>query len=262
MDRSRQAREYIHRAQELVREGDDIYERAYSKATSYASETEYRLRQHMDYKKSVAKRLNSDIGVTLQNFDKFEIDKKTITAPVIRESNVGLLAFNTATLSDIMPHIDVPSIFNMFISDDDYYAARRQRDEARRYKEQMKMEREKLNNYREKMSEIRSFIDSERNEIDSLMGKLKNMTDQLNSSMKKSSFSEQESIYLKAIHKIAQNIANLLSTDFLNDKFSINQRYQNIFEGIKTINQTLPSTPSITDVNFVKRILDIPVTVY
>lgn len=258
MDKRRQAKEYIQRAKELVREGDDLYERAYSKVTSYASETEYRLRQHMNYKKEVAKELGSCIGGALRDFKNFNIDIKTIIAPSIQESNAGLRGFESA-MSSCMPRLEIPSIFDMFISDDDYYEARRQRDEARYYKERMKMERDKLNDYKEKISEIRSFIDSERSELDSLMSKLKKMTDELKSGMQKSSFSIDESEYLKGVHKIAEFVVGLLSTEFLSDGFSINQRYQKAFAGVKSINQNLPYAPSISDINTVgtiKRILD------
>lgn len=258
MDKSRQAREYIQRAKELVREGDDIYERAYDKVTSYASETQYRLRQHMDYKKEVAKELGGSIGETLRDFKNFNVDAKILTAPSIQESSTGLRVFESAALS-IMPRVELPSIFDMFISDDDYYEAKRQRDEARYYKERMKIEREKLNNYKEKMSEIRSFIDSEKRELDSLMSKLKKMTGDLKTGMHKSGFSMEEAEYLKGIYGITECIVDLLSTEFLCDGFSINQRYQKAFTDVKNINQNLPNAPSISDVNTVstiKRILD------
>lgn len=263
MDKRRQAREYIQRAKELVREGNDIYERAYSKVTSYASETEYKLRKHTDYKQQIAKELRGTINTTLKDFGRFNIDAKTISAPTIstlsvQEISTGLRGFESAMLS-CMPHLDVPSIFDMFITDDDYYEAKRQRDEAREYKERMKMEREKLNNYKEKMSEIRSFISSEKSELDSLVGKLKKMTSELKSGMQKSSFSIEEAQYLKGIHKIAECVVTLLSTEFLSDAFSISQRYQKVFSDIKNINQNLPYAPSITDSNTavaIKRILD------
>lgn len=258
MDKSRQAREYIQRAKELVSEGNDLYERTYSKVTSYASETEYRLRQHMNYKKEVAKELGGSIGGTLNDFKNFNIDAKTITAPSIQESSAGLRVFESG-MSSCMPHIDISSIFDMFISDDDYYEAKRQLDEAKRYKEHMKIERDKLNDYKEKMSEIRSFIGSEKSELDSLMGKLKKMIDELKSGMQKSSFSMQEATYIKGIHKIAECVAELLSTEFLSDVFSIDQRYQKAFACVKSINQNLSYDPSISDANTVgtiKQILD------
>lgn len=258
MDKSSQAREYIQRAKELVREGEDIYDRAYDKVTSYASETQYRLRQHMDYKEEVAKELGSSIGATLRDFKHFNVDAKIMTAPDIQESSFGLRVFESTALGIVQP-IDVPSIFDMFISNVDYYEARRQRDEARYFKERMRQERDKLNDYKEKMREIRTFIDSEKRELDSLMNKLKRMTDDLKTGMQKSSFSMEEAEYLNGIHEIAEYIVDLLSTEFLGDGFSIDQRYQKAFADVKSINQNLPNAPSISDVNTVsviKQILD------
>lgn len=268
MDKRRQAREYIQRAKELVREGDDIYERAYNKVISYASETEYKLRQHNDYKKQLAKELSGTIDITLRDFGCFNIDAKTISAPSVQKTSTGLHSFEStmssfsdfkSIISNRIPYLDILSILDMFISDDDYYEAKRQHDEAKRYKEHMKMERDKLNNYKEKMSEIRSFISSERSELDSLIGKLRKMIGELKDGMQKSNFSIEEAQYLKGIHKIAEWLVTLLSTDFLNDAFSISQRYQKVFSEIKNINQNLPYAPSITDSNTVaviKRILD------
>lgn len=258
MDKSRQAREYIQRAKELVREGEDIYERAYEKTTSYASETQYRLHQHMNYKNGIAKEIGGSIGGTLRDFQNFNVDAKIMTAPSIQESSSGLRVFESA-VSGIVQPIDIPSIFDMFISDVDYYEAKRQRDEARYYKERMRRERDKLNDYKEKMREIRTFIDSEKRELDSLMSKLKKMTDELKTGMQKSSFSIEDAEKLKGLHAIAEILIGLLSTKFLSDGFSINQRYQKAFADVKSINQNLPYAPSISDVNTVntiKRILD------
>lgn len=96
-----------------------------------------------------------------------------------------------------------------------------------------------------------------------LMGKLRTMAGQLKLGMQKTSFSTEEAEYLKGIHKIAEGIVALLSTEFLNDAFSINPKYQEIYADIKNMNQNLPSVPSIADPNTVagiKRILSGPVT--
>lgn len=253
-----------------MREADDLYERAYTKVTSSAIDTEYKLRQHMEYKKKLANELGEDVDTTLKEFQTFHIDAKTIapaeiqnfSVPQIQESLTGLSSFKSA-VSGCMPHLDLPSILDLVNAENDYYEARRQRDEARSYKERMKWERDKLYDYREKMSEITSFIGAEKNELDSLMGKLRTMTGQLKSGMQKTSFSTEEAEYLKGIHKIAESVAALLSTEFLNDAFSINPKYQEIYASIKNINQSLPSAHSITDPNTVagiKRILSGPVT--
>jgi hypothetical protein len=254
MDKRRQAQEYLQRARELVREGNEIYETAYEKVSAYAFETQLRIQKHTNYKNEIAKELGGNIGTTLQKFQDFNIDKKTIetpmaiTTPSLYESKTGESMFASA-VTDCLPRIEMPSIFNMFISEDDYYAARNQRDEAKLYKERMRMEREKLNAYKEKMGEIRSFMDSEKNVLSSLMSKLRGMTDELSNSMQQDSFTTEKANYLKGIHAIAGKIVTLLSTQFLTESFNINQGYREIFEAIEEVDQNLPSVPSITDAN-------------
>lgn len=264
MDKSRQAREYIQRAKELVNEGNEIYNKAYNKVSGYAAETEYLLSKHNDYKKSISKELGDSIGVTLKDFTSFNIDAKVIPAPIIRNlnSNINSLtvpsirSFNSMLQNSVIG-INLLSLSDFFISDSDYYEAKYKRDEARLYKERMKREREVLFNYKEKMSEIRSFISSEKNELDSLMTKLRKMNDDLKTAMRKKTFTNDEAEYLKGIHKIAECISTLLSTEFLGDSFSISQKYTNVFNEIKRINQNLPAAPSISDSNTIIRIKQI-----
>lgn len=259
-EKSKEARECIQRAKELVKEGDRIYEAAYDKVQSYASETEYRLKRHMSYKQDIAKELGGNIGSTLKAFADFHIDEKIISAPSIQERNSTVKNFRDSLASCVVSTpFDMPSVLDAFISDDDYYEAKHQKDEAKRYKERMKMERESLYEYKDKMAEIRIFIDEEKSELDSLMEKIRKLTGDLNTGMKKSTFSSKEAEYLKGIHKIAECIVTLLSTEFLTDGFSINQRYQNAFSAIKNINQNLPYAPSITDSTTaaaIKKIID------
>lgn len=262
-NRSREAREFIKRAKELVEEGNEIYSNAYAKVSIYAHETEYKLRQHAEYKKEIAKEFGGVIGSTLKEFEKFDIDSKTISSPSfnssgfsIKDSSLGLSTFSSSMSSCIRPSI---SISDFFFSDDDYYAARSQRDEARRFKERMKLEREVMYNYRDRMSEIRSFIDREKSEIDSLMNKVRKITNELNQGMKKNEFTSEEALYFKGIKKISEKLMALITADFLSDSFSINQKYQKLFAELQTLNKNIPSAPSIKDnttLKAIKSILD------
>lgn len=267
MDKSRQAREYIQRAKELVSEGNSIYDKAYTKVNIYAAETGYKLKEHINYKKQIAQELGGSIANTLNKFAGFNIDSKVVSIPniqessVIKDSNQVLDVSNTkyvSLINNVIKPIEIPSIFNMLISDSDYYEAKRQRDEARQFKERMKLERDKLMNYREKMSEIRSFISEEKTELDLLLTKLRKMAEELETVMKKNSFSEEESDYFKGIHKIAECVVKLLSTEFFNDDLLINEKYQEAFSNIKEINKNIPNMPSLTDLNngYIKTLLD------
>lgn len=253
LERSHEKREdtkrYIRQAKELVKSADEIYEKAYSRTMDYAYETESRLSDHAEYKKSIAKELGGNVGTTLKEFGQFDIDSKTFTAPSIQSlGSIPSFSGFGSSFASAVPRVDLFSILDMFISDEDYEEARDQYYEAKKYKSQMIAERDKLNSYREKMSEIRTFISSERGELDSLMGKLRKMTSQLNSGMQKSRFTPEEATYLKGIHKVAESVSTLLSTSFLNDTFSISQKYQKAFEEVKAINQALPSSPALSDI--------------
>lgn len=266
--RRRDTREYIKRAKELVNEGNDIYNRAYNRTIEYARETERRLKEHLNYKQSIAKELGNDISGTLKNF-KLDIKYKssnnsniniswlnnTYYKPVSNSSSLNM--FNSSVSLLEICSDNIPSIFDFFSSDDDYYEAKRQRDEAKRYKEEMKMEREKFTAYREKMSQIRDFIYSEEEQINSLMDKLRKMTNEIKKSSNKQKLTRQESEYLKCICKICEKLSKLLTSEFLDDNFSINEKYKNILKGIKRINENLPSEPSISDGNLIPFIDDI-----
>ena len=108
-------------------------------------------------------------------------------------------------------------------------------------------EKKKLEKYKEQMREVRSFIISERSELSSLMNKVKKMTSELQTGMKKNSFTQEEADYLKGIHKITECIVTLLSTQFLSDSFKITQKYKKVYDSVQDINQSIPSSPSIKD---------------
>lgn len=256
-DRQADAREYLRLAREFVKEGERIYDESYNKTMNAVSDTRYKLEQHKSFKDSIVRDLGGSISATLNNFKNFSIDSK-ISAPNIsslNNSSFGLSGFNSVASSCFPNSISIPTIF----SDIDYYEAKSQKEEARRYREQMRAEREKMRTYCSKLSEIRSFIDVEKRELQVLVDKLKSMTNELKSAMNKSSFTPEEAQYLKGIHKISESIVALLSTEFLTDSLDINQKYKQLFDGIKSINSSLPSAPSIssaTTLSSVQNILD------
>ena len=264
IEKSQKAREYISDAKRLVREADELYAAAYAKVTDYAYETESKIRSHQAYKKNIASELNSSIKNTLVTFREFNIDSK-VTAPTISKLNslnIGGIE-NMASFSNSLTHHIVSSpismMLDLFISEDDYYEAKRQRDEAKIYKQQMKNEKEKLYLYRDKMGAIRDFMSEEKQELETLMSKVRGMNNELNHGMQKTSFTEREANFLKGTHMIVGQIVDLLNTEFLTDDFDITMQYKKNFENICNINRNLPSSPSISDAStarMLKVILD------
>jgi len=246
-DRRRQAEEYRRRAKEYVRDGQEIYEKAYSDVSSYSYETKYKVEQHYSYKQKVIKEFSSDIAPVLSSFSNFNIDSKVFDTPSISGSISGIDLFGGLSAS-FAPTLPIPSIFDLFEdADEEYYEARRQSDEAKSYHENMKYEREKLRNVKENMRAVRSFIDDEKRLIENMVSKLKNISTQLKTGMTKSNFSKDEAEYLKELHKIAVSINDLVSTKFLNDNFTVTNQYQLAFNKIKEIDSSLAAVPLISD---------------
>lgn len=252
VDRSKEVKRFIAEARNYIREGENIYERAYHDVTDYAFETEELLQEHMKFKKRISKELGDGVGCTLESFKQFNVDAKVMSPPVIKTTEKDINIFksslphhNVTSEYDVIG--DVTSVFGKYVSTKEYYRAEWQRDEALQFKQSMITEKKKLEKYKEQMREVRSFIISERSELSSLMNKVKKMTSELQTGMKKNSFTQEEADYLKGIHKITECIVTLLSTQFLSDSFKITQKYKKVYDSVQDINQSIPSSPSIKD---------------
>lgn len=265
MENAKKAREYIRQAKEYIEDGNRIYNNAYNKVESYANETKYRLQEHQRYKCSIAKELSNNISPIINDFKQFNIDSK-----IIKEFNIELNNKNNISINDINSGIslftnnsifgntiNIPSLSDLFISDEDYYEARRQRDEAKFFKQQMRYERERLYGYKEKMSIIRDFIRDEKYELDTLVNKVKSLSKQIEEAMKKRTFTSEEAKYLKGINAITEQITNMISSNFLSENFNISSKYQQAYEEIKNINANISSSPSINDDSLCKYIISI-----
>jgi hypothetical protein len=258
----RQAEEYRRSAKKYVQDGERIYNNAYSEVSSYSYETSYKIEQHYSYKQRIVKEISGDVSPVLSRFNSFNIDRRVLEAP-----SIDTLSLSSISGKDLLggfsasfaPSFPIPSIFDLFSDpEEEYWEARRQKDEAKRFYENMKYERDRLRNVKEKLRNIRYYMDDEKKLLDSLNMKLRNITTQLNTGMNKTSFTKDEADYLKGIHKIAMQISDLLTIKFLNENFTITDQYQLAFGKIKEINQALEETPSISSGNEgFKRLLDI-----
>ena len=249
VEKAQRAREYRQRAKELVREGEDLYERAFERTIRLARKVEEELKQHIAFKREIGNELECDVNSTLSQFAAFNIDSRIERTTEIIVSDLGMKMFASATDNYII-NPQIPSILDSFFSTEDYYEAKRQRDEARKYKEQMKLEKEKLYVYKDRMETISAFIKNERAELETLMKKVRLMTEKLKSCMSQEKFSTEEAQQLKGLQQITEGIVSLLSADFLAKDFGINQSYIDSYEKIKSINSNLPDTPDLSNVNF------------
>lgn len=257
----KQAEEYRRSAKKYVADGERIYNKAYSEVTAYSNETSYKIDQHYSYKQRIIKELGSDVKPVLSRFNSFDIDKRIFDAPSIDTSSLGALSGMSLMqgFSSSKPLLQIPSIFDLFGDpEEEYWEARRQRDQAKWFYEDMKYERQKLNTIKDNMRTIRNYIYDEKQILENLVLKVKNITSQLKSSMMKTSFSQLEADYLKGIHKIALSISELLTTRFLNDDFTITSQYKSTFERIKEINNAIATAPTISEgSDGVRRLIEI-----
>ncbi|MCD8503247.1 MAG: hypothetical protein LRY71_18320 [Bacillaceae bacterium] len=138
------------------------------------------------------KELSSDIIPLLSDFDSFDIDRRVMEPPSVSSSSFASLS-GTALFGKhaFAPTREVPSLFDLFgDSEEEYWEARRQRDEAKWFYEDMKYEKEKLKNVKEKMRMIRFFIDDEKKLLDGLNEKLKKISSELKIRVKQVHFLE------------------------------------------------------------------------
>ena len=265
-DRRSEAREYNKRAQEYVRDGREIYEKAQDDVSSYSFKTKLKVEEHYNYKRRVVGELSKDVYPVLSSFKNFDIDSKIFDTPSISNTSnnsLGALIGGASSFDSIsgslIAILPIPNILNLFgNADEEYYEARRQRDEAKSYYESMKHEREKLRNIKENMRVIRIFMEDEKQLIDSMESKLKTISSQLKENMSKDSVSVKEADYLKVLHAIAESINGLISNKFLDDNLSVSKQYKSSFDKLKAIDTSLGSEPSLKQgKNSITKLLEI-----
>lgn len=246
-------KEYRKRAKKYVEDGEKIYNRAYSEISSYSADTKYKIDQHYNYKQSLIKEISNEIKPVLVNFEKFNIDKRIID---ISNSNISISSSlkgcdNFSHYSSThVPVLILPKLIELFSDpEEEYWEAREQKNEAELFYEKMKYEKERLNNVKAQMKNIRCFIEDEKMMLDSLMAKTRKITAQLQIELTKNSFSQEQSEYLKGIHKIAVGIKDILEVKFLDDSLNITDEYQMAYKRVKEINTLLDNAPLINKGN-------------
>lgn len=260
--RKSRAEEHRRAAQEYVRDGEELYERAYSDLSTYSYDTKHKVEEYAEYKGQFIKELNSDILPVLSDFASLDINSKVFDAPVIDSHKSGLDLFEGLPCASCFQppfSISIKDIISFFDDgEEEYNEALRQRNEARDFFEKMIREREKLRNMKRKMEAIQRTVDDDMKILEVLRQNLRVVFNPLKDSLKRSSLTQSEADDLKRLHKIAESVSKRVSTRFLNNDFTIRTEYQDAFQKIKEINDALPSTPMLSDnSNTLKNLLEI-----
>jgi hypothetical protein len=244
------AREYRQRGEEIIERANSKYQEKYSRVSDYVYETQRKITSHYNYKKDIMRKLDIDVTPVLTAFEKFDIDKKVMSAPIMPSGSDSALSLNfdsssafKRSLDDCKGNFSIP-IFDFFgDASDEYYAAKMFKVDAEVYAKDLEYRRSELDTLKTKMSVIRDLLYEERNLLDRLVPKLNNISAKLKTDMKRSSFSEAEANYAKAVYEIAKTLSLLLTTKFIDDNFDITNHYQRTMDAINSINNNLPETP-------------------
>lgn len=247
-EKRRMAAEYHYDAMKYINEGKEIYNRAYSKLREKAGIVRYKVSEYESFKKGTleeVKRLFSEINMK-ENIMNVENTKITLKYP--EPSDIVPSTFVTGEnpfteLKAIFQTVPVPSISDLISdSSDAYYTAKMEKNDAKLYKEQMKMERELLNNARIRMGAIEDYIQVEKDEIKALIEQLRKVISEIKMRGTESVISKEE---VEALEKISILIADTLTTQFINNDYSITNQYETVHNQIKEINHSLAAEPDI-----------------
>ena len=126
-----------------------------------------------------------------------------------------------------------PSVSDFFVnvSAMDYYEAKSEMNKAKAYRERMKMKRDELREAKYAVQKIPDFIYEEQNQIEELMGKFRKTANAINNS------DTHEKV--ESLNKIAKLIADLLTTQFIENNYEITAQYMTVHKRISEINQSL-----------------------
>ena len=112
-----------------------------------------------------------------------------------------------------------------------HYEAKSEMNKAKSYRERMKMKRDELRDAKYAVQKIPDFICEEQKQIDELMWKFRKTADAINNS--------DTAEKVESLNKIAKLIADLLTTQFIENNYEITAQYMTVHKRISEINNSL-----------------------
>lgn len=230
-DRRKDIAEYNYRAREYVSDGQRIYEDAYVNLQIACSKTESKVNEYIRYKQGIFDEINK----TLKKIDAENHEIRLL-------QKVEYIDFETCAVrqQEQLDCIDkalatwvIPSVSDLFssVSLEDYYEAKQNMYRAKAYKETMRTKRDELKNARDAVRSIPDFIYDEKHQIEELMDKFRKTVAGMNNDN-----SEERT---NCLCQIAQAIADLLTTQFINNNYQITAQYSQVHNRISAINNSL-----------------------
>ena len=225
------------------------------------------VKNHNRYKVDLLKELGGNISNTIENFKRFNVNSRIISAPDVSgdfNSAVSDLA-TSSFMSGInsMPILNLNPISLILSALSDPYKDRDkaldQLYKAREYRYSVEDAFNSLKTVYKSLCSTETFIEDERTYLDQLMKKIRSLMPRLNDAMNKKSFTETEAKYIEGICKIAELIKKTLETQLADKGGKLQSNYQKYSQKLRDINNIIPAQPVIEDSSWIGRILQIEV---
>lgn len=231
-DRRRDIAEYNYRAREYISEGQKIYEDAYVSLCVACRKTDSKVYKYQRYKQDVLNEINR----TLRSIDSSHNEYRL-------SSSVDFVALDSCAVTqgeklDIIDKMLAtwvqPSVTDFFRDNtSEYYQAKANMQSARTYKERMKTKREELRNAKYAVQQIPDFMYEEQKQIDELMNKFRKTAQTINQN--------NSSEKADALCQIAKSIADLMTTQFIDNNYQITEQYRAVSNRLSAVNNSLSS---------------------
>ncbi len=230
-DKRKDIAEFNYRTREYISEGERIYEKAYEELRVACNKSADKADKYVRYKQDVLNEINKIMKSIDSEHKNMSLSLK-INIPNIEASGVvqneKLGAIDKALATWVAPSV---SDFFVNVSAMDYYEAKSEMNKAKSYRERMKMKRDELREAKYAVQKIPDFICEEQKQIDELMGKFRKTADAINNS--------DTAEKVESLNKIAKLIADLLTTQFIENNYEITAQYMTVYKRISEINNSL-----------------------
>lgn len=237
----------IKDAKGYVEDGKNIYNSALDKAEDAARKAQLSIDNYILCCEQTAKSIESDVTPVMKRFDDFHIDSRINNSIHIKEMRGSITIPQMRSVISSRTIMPGSGLFDWLIEDLKQDKAKEQLEKAKKYYSEMKVAQQKLLDTRDRLDRIRYRMDDEKREIEALTKKVTNITNQLQQAMTKTSFSSNDAAYYKGLRKIVEELAKMISTEFLGDNQSFTEKFKIQSDRIHEINIVIPSAPNIND---------------
>lgn len=224
--------EWNYKAKEYIQSGNEGYENAYVDLQIACGEVQGKIQDFVRYKQSVLSEINRELKRVDSEHSDLQLSLQ-IDFPSWESSGVTVQSWEKLTEFDrIIDTWVAPSISDFFTdATSDYYEAKSNMNRAKTYRDMMRIKKQELKDARYAVKEIPYFMNDEKSRIEALMSKFRKALSMV------SSGSDTEQI--DSLKKIAELIAESLTTKFLDNNYQVTSQYRSIHDRMGDLNNSL-----------------------